>query len=203
MKKVLGGCLLVALLALLVGGAATWWLLLRPAWNAGSQFIGATAQLAELAQLDARVSNRTTFAPPADGRIPAAGLTRFLAVQQTVKDRVGPALATLDARLRAMPSGIPGSAKAPELAQVLGTYGDIFGLVREAKLAQVDALNAQNLSLAEYRWIRGQAYAALARDALRQGNPATEATASDADAERLAPHRQLLKQTAVVAWLGL
>lgn len=201
MKKVLGGCLIVALLALVVGGGAAWWFVLRPAWNAGNQFLDAANQIADLARLEAQVHNRTAFAPPDDGRIPDESLSRFLAAQQTIQDRLGPTLTTLEAKYRQIEAEAGSRGVQPGLTEALGAYGDLFSLVRQAKQAQVDALNAQNLSLDEYRWIRVQAYAALASGAPPSGASADAALA--ANVQRLAPHRELLAQTAVVAWLGL
>ena len=202
MKKVLGGCLIVALLALVVGGGAAWWFVLRPAWNAGSQFIGAANQLAELAQIEAKVHNRSAFSPPGDGRIPDEALGRFLAVQQSIKDRLGPTLDTLESKYRQIEADAKANGGKPGLADALGAYGDLFTLVRDAKQAQVDALNGQNLSLEEYRWIRGQAYAALAGGTL-QPETSAQPTALGDNARRLAPHQELLTNTAVVAWRGM
>ena len=202
MKKILGGCLIVALLALVVGGGATWWFVLRPVWNAGSQVVGAASQLAELAQIESKVHNRTAFSPPDDGRISDEALSRFLAVQQAIKDRLGPTLDELQAKYQQIETDAKANGGKPGIADVLGAYGDLFSLVRDAKQSQVDALNGQNLSLEEYRWIRGQAYAALAGGTLQAGTSA-EPTAFGDNARRLAPHRELLAKTAVVAWLGM
>ncbi len=202
MKKILGGCLIITLLALVVGGGATWWFVLRPAWNAGSQFMNAASQVAELAKLDETVKNRSAFSPPADGRISEAALDRFIATQQAIQARVGTNLATLEAKYRQIETDAKTAGKRVGPSEVLGAYGDLFSLVREAKEAQVEALNAQNLSLEEYRWLRKQAYAALAGSALAS-TPTEEGSALTDNAKQLAPHRELLTRTAVGAWLGL
>ncbi|MEJ5208683.1 MAG: hypothetical protein WDA70_03380 [Lysobacteraceae bacterium] len=200
MKKVLGGCLIVGLLLLVVGGGATWWFVLRPAWNAGSQFIGAATQMADLAKIDTQVKNRAAFTPPADGVISDAGLQRFIAVQSSVRDQVGPALATLEGKYKELQQ----QGQKPGATEVLNAYGDLFSLIRQAKQAEVDAVNAQNLSLAEYRWMRSQVYGALLREGMdgarKQGG---EKVSTDPNLQRLSQHRELLAQTAVMAWLGL
>ncbi len=200
MKKALGGCLIVALLLLVVGGGATWWFVLRPAWNAGNQFLQAANQITELAKLDGQVRNRASFTAPADGRISDEALNRFLATQRAIKDQVGPKLATLEAKYDKIADDKKASGKDPGVTEMMQAYGDLFGLLHDAKKAQIDALNQQNLSLEEYRWIRTQAYVALAQEGL----PASDEPAAPAsNAQRLAPHRELLKETAVMAWLGL
>lgn len=200
MKKALTGCLLVAVLAIAVGGGALWYFVLRPAWNAGSELLGTAAQYAELAQLDAQVANQDDFTPPADGRLDDETLQRFVAVQQDLDARVGARLATLEARYREIEAEQGASGQVPSMQQALVAYGDLFGLLREARQAQVDALNAQNMSLAEYRWAREQAYAALALAVMPQLPPGTDAALA-ANAETLRPHRELLARTMATTWL--
>lgn len=203
MKKALGGCLIVALLLLVLGGGALWWFVLRPAWNAGSQFMGAATQLAELAQIDMQVTNRSVWTPPSDGIVPDASLQRFLAVQQTLQARVGTQLRVLETKYEELESRTTASGTEPGLIDVVGAYGDLFALVREAKLAQVEALNAQGMSLDEYRWVRGEAYTALGLTDTDTAPDMLQGGALASNAERLRPHRELLLQTAATAWLGL
>ena len=200
MKKALTGCLLVSVLVLAVGGGALWYFFLRPAWNAGSELVGAAKQWTELAQIDAQVANASDFTPPADGLIAGDTLQRFLAVQQDLEARVGARLATLEAKYREIEAQQTANGQVPSMQQAIGAYGDLFGLLKEAKQAQVDALNAQNLSLAEYRWARNQAYAALALTAMPQVPVGTDAALS-ANAETLRPHRELLARTLATTWL--
>lgn len=202
MKKALGGCLVVALLLLVVGGGALWWFVLRPAWQAGSEFMGAATQLAEIAQIEARVDNRTAFAVPDDGAIPPDTLVRFLAVQEALRTRVGDKLAVLEAKYRDLEARTGAQGGEPGLGDVIGAYGDLFGLLREAKLAQVEALNAQGMSLDEYRWARAQAYTALGLVGVDEIPGALQDGAVAANAQQLRDHRALLEQTAATAWLG-
>lgn len=200
MKKGLAGCLIVALLALVVAGGALWWFVLRPMWTAGSELIGAAQQWTELAQLDAQVGNQSPFDPPGDGRLAGETLQRFLAVQQDLDARIGARLATLETKYREIEAQQRASGRQPSLQQAIGAYGDLFGLLKEARLAQVEALNAQNLSLAEYRWARNQAYAALALSAMPQLPAGTDAALA-ANAETLRPHQELLTRTLATTWL--
>lgn len=200
MKKALTGCLLVSLLVLAVGGAALWYFVLRPGWNAASELIDTGKQWTELVQIDAQVANAEEFAPPSDGRLGGDTLQRFLAVQQDLDARIGARLATLETKYREIEAQQQASGQAPSMQQAIGAYGDLFGLLKEAKQAQVDALNAQNLSLAEYRWARNQAYAALALTAMPQIPAGTDA-ALTANAETLRPHRELLARTLATTWL--
>jgi hypothetical protein len=200
MKKALGGCLVVALLVLVVGGGALWWFVLRPAWNAGSEMVAAAQQWTELAQLEQKVQNRDAFDAPPDGVIPADTTQRFLAVQQSIDTRMGDRLKALEAKYDELEAQQRASGREPDLQQVMAAYGDLFGLIKEARLAQIDALNALRMSTAEYRWARGQAYAALALAAMPQVPEGTDAAlAANADAVRA--HQELLARTLATTWL--
>jgi hypothetical protein len=131
---------------------------LRPAWDTGSAMLDAARQWTELAQLEQQVDNRAGFDPPSDGVLPPETLQRFFAVQQQIDARLGTRLEVLDAKYRTIQAELKASAQEPTLQHVLGAYGDMFGLIKDLKRAQIDALNAQRLSLAEYRWARNQAY---------------------------------------------
>lgn len=200
MKKALTGCLVVALLALVIGGGALWWFVLRPAWNAGSEMVAAAQQWTELVQIEAKIDNQSAFEAPADGVIPGEVLTRFVAVQTQIDARVGDRLALLQSRYEAIEAQQGQDGKEPGLQALLGAYGDLFGLLKEAKQSQVDALNAQRMSLDEYRWTRNRAYAALGLDAAALGTT-SPTDASNANATALQPHRELLVRTLATAWL--
>lgn len=200
MKKALGGCLIVGLLLLVIGGGATWWFVLRPAWNAGNQFLQAANHITELAKLEGEVRNKSGFTPPADGRISDEALNRFLATQRMIKDQIGPKLATLEDKYDKIAADKKASGKDPGLTEMMQASGDLFGLLYDAKKVQIEALNTQNLSLQEYRWIRTQAYVALAQEDVSASD---DPQAPASNAQRLAPHRELLQETAVMAWLGL
>ena len=46
------------------------------------------------------------------------------------------------------------------MAEAVGAYRDLFGIIAEAKKAQVDALNAQGFSVDEYTWVKTRVYEA-------------------------------------------
>lgn len=200
MKKVLAGCLGVSVLGLVLGGGALWWFVLRPAWNAGSEMMAAAQQWAELVQIESRVDTTTPFEAPADGLIPPQSLQRFVAVQQRIDAAVGDRLKVLESRYDEMQARNKAQGTEPGLQALIGAYGDVFGLLREVKQQQVDALNAQRMSLAEYRWTRMQSYSALGLDAARLSGSSPTDT-GNANAVALQPHRDLLIRTAATAWL--
>ena len=52
---------------------------------------------------------------------------------------------------------------------MIGFWRDLGGLASEAKRRQVEALNEQGFSVAEYEWVREQVYLALGMDTLAVG----------------------------------
>jgi hypothetical protein len=201
MKKTVGGCLVVVLIVLILAAVGAYWFVLRPMWNAGSELVGAAQQWAELAQIEQKLDNKAEFTPPADEVIPAITVARFLAVQEAIDARMGDRLKQLEAKYREIEAGKAGNSTATDAVQALGAYGDLFGLIKEAKQTQIDALNAQQFSLAEYRWVRNTAYAALGLDATGMVTAPGTSPAASANAAALAPQRDLLLRTLPVMWI--
>ncbi|MGI8672036.1 MAG: hypothetical protein ACR2LU_05465 [Luteitalea sp.] len=153
MKKIVIGCGLALLLVTIAGAAGLYYFVYRPARS----FVTSMAQLSEVAELDQQVSNTRSFTAPVAGALTPAQVTRFVAVQEAMHGRLGARATELEAKYKEM------SNRSPEnhnIAEVVGAYRDVFGLIAEAKRAQVDALNAQQFSLEEYAWVRTRVYEA-------------------------------------------
>jgi hypothetical protein len=168
MKKVLIGCGVVSLLLLVGGGIAAYYLVVKPTMEvAGGAIdsareavakVGAAAQTIEaMRALESEVTAPGEYTAPADGALEQVQVERFLAVHQAVIDRLGPERERIAQAVDTAPAQGEVAAIAGSFAALAG-LGDI-GLA--AKRAQVDALNAQGLSLAEYRWIRQAGIEAL------------------------------------------
>jgi hypothetical protein len=202
MKKVLIGCGVVSLLVLVGGGIAAYYLVVKPAAQiAGSAIdgareavakVGAAAQTIEaMRALEADVAAQGPYTAPADGALAQAQVERFLAVHQAVIDRLGPERARIAQAVEANPAQGDVAALAGSFAALAG-LGDI-GLA--AKRAQVEALNAQGLSLAEYRWIRQAGIEALIAGGIELSAGASGARA----AEMIRQAQQAAQQAAAAA----
>jgi hypothetical protein len=150
MKKGLIGCLLVGVIVIAAGAGLAYFYVLRPIIGAGNAVVQGARDWARTADAVAAIRNQSPYAPPADGRLTPEQVNRFVAILGDVQLRLGPDFETL--RTQAEPSG---AASPSSAAAGLGP------LVARAREALVDGLNTQDMSLAEYRWIRDQAYAAL------------------------------------------
>lgn len=202
MKKAVTGCLVVVLLAVVLGGAAGYWFIVRPMWNAGSAMVDAASQWQQVAELEQEVDSDAAYTAPDDGRLSADQVRDFVAIQQAIADALGEDWKTLEAKYEALESEMSEQGREPDLAETFGAYQDLSGLILTAKRAQVDALNRAGLGLEEYRWIRDQSYAALGLAAADNAPTQFEGTALAANAELLRPHRELLQQTLATSWLG-
>lgn len=200
--KLLGGCLAVALLVLVVGGGAVYWIVLRPLWQGASALMDTAQQWQQVAQLEQQVRNREPFRAPADARLDPARVAAFVAVQQAMSERLGDRWQQLEAKYAELKASQQRDGREPGVQDMFVAYADLSGLIVEAKRAQVEALNTSGLSLEEYRWVRGQAFAALGLAAQDATPPALAGSALQANAELLRPHRELLVKTAASAWLG-
>lgn len=213
MKKLVIGCLFFVLLLGIGGAIAGYFFVYRPA----KQYVASFAELSKVAEADARVANRSAFTPPATGELTPQMVQRFMAVQDTVKTRLGTRMDTLQEKYRRFDN----EQERPGIADVIGAYRDIAGVITEAKVAQVDALNAQGFSLAEYAWVRREVYRAAGlpgpgidlskiAEAIQQGKvpegPVQETLAGNAPAANrtlVAPHAKRLEEQVALAWFGL
>jgi hypothetical protein len=220
-RNVVLGCAVVLLLAVIAGGVAFYYFV----WTPGRALIAsgteAFATLEELGRLEEGIEDRSPYTPPADRRLTAAQVDRLMAVQQSVRGDLGSRFEELEARYDSRTGG----DAEPSIREVLGFWRDLGGLATEAERRQVEALNAEGFSLAEYEWVREQAYLALGMEALAIGLDDVVTAARDGgldgmeelsrrqeQADRavppenralVEPHRDQLAEWAPLALLGL
>ena len=148
------GCLVALLVLALVIGGLVWWFVIRPVQGV----LGNLTNLSQLEELDKQIRNTAAYTPPSNGEISPDQLERLLSVERSIKTQVGERLKQLESKYQSL-----GEVNAQNFSQALEGMGDMFKVLVEAKKAQVDALNAQNFSKNEYRWVRGGAFQALSQ----------------------------------------
>ncbi|HEX5386632.1 MAG TPA: hypothetical protein VFW66_08045 [Gemmatimonadales bacterium] len=219
MKKVAIGC--VVLLVLLgAGGVAGSYFV----YHKVSSTVSGFAELRRIPELERSVRNQATYVPPASGEPSEAQLQQLLQVQAAVAQRLGDEGQRLERTYHEYLRD-EHRATAADLPALVSAYRDLaVGYVR-GKRAQIDALNDVGFSLKEYRWVRGQVYAALDMriveldlprlfaeaekgrvPRLAEGGtmPAGRAPAPSAATRKLvAPYRKRLEQAAPLAFVGL
>ncbi|MEZ5316373.1 MAG: hypothetical protein R2752_03125 [Vicinamibacterales bacterium] len=157
MKKLAIGCGVVALLAIVAGGIGVYYVMHR----IGST-VASFAALGQIPDIEKGVENTSSYVPPDSGEFTEAQLASLLAVQSAVRQKLGDRFTELDAKYKTLSESLKErDATVLDAPALLSAYSDLAAAYLDAKRWQVEALNAQHLSLAEYRWIRKQAYAAM------------------------------------------
>lgn len=208
----------IGLVVLLVGGGAIalYALVYQP-------FIGPMLQqgrqLEQLQTMNTRIERQEPFTPPADSQLTGAQVERFLAVQRAVYDSVHARLDSAAATIRELERRAR-SGEEPGFQEVLGWFSSFSGALATAKRVQVRALNAQDFSLGEYRWVRTQVFQAMGKQAPPLGveravgrsqaglrvdrvMPPFEGRASEPNRGLIEPHRATLDSLALIARFGL
>ncbi len=153
-KKIALGCGLALLLTGIVAAGLAYYTY-RQVSATFTQF----AALAEAPELEKSVKNREVYVAPASEEITEAQIEKLVKVQADVRQRLGERIAAFEKQYKTLVDKKEASiADGPKILQA---YADLASTWMDAKRAQVEALNATNLSLDEYRWIRDQAYRAL------------------------------------------
>ena len=215
MKKLLIGCLVLAVVLAVTAGAASYYL-----YRKVDSTISGFKELGTVPELERSVRNKTPFTPPASGELTGAQLERYLAVQQQVRARLGAGAAEIEQKYKTLLA--KDSATIVDAPAIISAYRDLAKTYVEAKRAQVAALNDAGLSLDEYRWVRRQAYAGIGMPLMEldvaqimadvkaghtpaQPTPSLNLTptARPATVKLVEPHRKALEANAGLAFFGL
>jgi len=207
MKNFAIGCLGVLVVLAVVGGGVAWFKVIKP----GMEFAGGIAELGrEYSELNESIDNRSGFTPPADGELNEERFQRFLAAQRQMRNELEGRLGELQEKYEALEDEIDERGGQAGLGDMMAAYGDLTGLLIDAKRAQVDALNSQDFSLQEYTWVRDQVYRAIGESVAvaavsngAGGGGEYETSIPEATREMVEPHREELLEGHALAWWGL
>jgi hypothetical protein len=169
-KKVLVGCLLALVLlgVLAAVGLYLAWEFVRPVIRTVSDVTDGVTRLGGLAEIEEGLQNTGAFAAPESGELTPAQVERFIRVQRQVRLALGTRGEAFAAKYRQMSGRLPdGSPRVPSLPELLGGVGDLSSVYLDAWRAQVQAMNAERFSRAEFGWVRARVYQAAGLDAVR------------------------------------
>jgi hypothetical protein len=152
-KKLLLGCLVVSLLGLIVVSVSLYVFVYRPARD----YLSGLLEMGEVAEMSQAIEDKRAYEPPSDGLLTEQQVERFVAVQRGIITRLGERSANLSQKYQPLAEGLE-SGGTPSFSDLLSAWRDIGGIIREAKQAQVDGINANNFSEEEYRWVRDRSY---------------------------------------------
>jgi hypothetical protein len=209
-KGVVIGCSAVLVL-LVVAGAFAWFKVVAPAFKAGSELIGIARQIEQFQSLNSDIRDQSPFSAPADGALSPAQLEAVLQVQRHIRDGMAHRLQELEQRYQALEAEFKAGDRQPGIDDLARAYGDLFGLIVDAKRLQIDALNRQGLSMEEYQWARMATLQAAGMSVSGilnlEGDIARKVRAQhqvhESNVALVEPHAKELVETAVVAALGL
>jgi hypothetical protein len=159
MKKILTGCLIVLVIAMIGFAVAGYYAYraMKPVIDNASNYMD-TARVVE--QLGAAIRDKSPFVPPENGELTATQVERFLAVQTRVRAELGDKWDEVQKKSAAIRARADKNSKDWTLTEFTKVFSEIGSIWITARRAQVDALNVQRFSEAEYQWVRDRVYEA-------------------------------------------
>ena len=222
MKKILTGCLIVIVIAMIGFGVAAFYAYraMKPVIDNASSYLD-KARLVD--RLGASINNKTPFPPPSSGELTAAQVERFIAVQTRVRSELGDKWGDIEQKSAAIRARAEKNSNDWTLAELTQVFSEIGNIWIEARQAQVNALNVQKFSEAEYEWVRRRVYEAagvhlagnmdlsmieqLARDKMNGSGmelpPMDLPKIPEKNIELVKPHAAKIKEWIPMAVLGL
>jgi hypothetical protein len=221
-KKFVAGCLIVLAIAVIglsvVGFYAYRWA--RPMIDSTANYLDRARELSRLAD---RITNKSPYVQPEKGELTAVQVERFVAVQTRVRDELGARWTEIESKSAQIREKTRENKRDLMFAEFTSVFSDLAGIYSEARRAQVNALNVQRFSDAEYTWVRRRVYEAagveiaggidmskieeLAREGAMKSNvklpDMPKPTVPEANIKLVKPHLAKIKEWVPMAFLGL
>jgi hypothetical protein len=178
-KKLLVGCLIIAVLGAIVFAVGGYFLYRAASpvlENARNYLEG----MSELGELEKEIANTAPHAPPESGELTEAQVERFVRVQDSVRAALGQRFNEIEQKYEHLKANAE-ARKQPSMGEMLSALSDIANVFVQARRFQVNALNQEGFSQAEYSWVRDRIFQAAGmevtsmvdlkklEDAVRQG----------------------------------
>ena len=222
MKKILTGCLIVLVVAIIgfsvAGFYAYRWA--QPLIQSTGDYLDRARDMARLAD---RIQNKAPFIPPESGELTKTQVERFIAVQTRVRDELGARWTEIETKSAQIREKTAENHRELSFAEVASVFSDLTGIYLEARQQQVNALNIHKFSDGEYAWVRRRVYEAAGielaggidlsklESAMREGTQRPNLTLPDmpkpqvppANLALVKPHLAKVKEWVPMAVLGL
>jgi hypothetical protein len=159
MKKILAGCLIVAVIAMIGFGVAAFYAYraIRPVIDNASTYMD---RAREVTRLGDDIKIKTRYEPPKNGELTPAQVERFIAVQTRVRSDLGSQWDQIEKKSADIRAKADANRKDWTLAEFTSVFSEIGGIWVAGRKAQVNALNIQRFSEEEYEWVRRRVYEA-------------------------------------------
>jgi hypothetical protein len=158
MKKLLVGCLVIALFAAVlfaVGG----YLLYRAAAPVLEDARSYLQGLTDLGEIEKDIANQSPYSAPAGGELTEEQVQRFVRVQDNVRAAMGQRMTEIEEKYKHLKANAE-NREQPSIGEVLGALREVSGLFTQARRYQIEALNREKFSQDEYRWVRNRVFEA-------------------------------------------
>jgi hypothetical protein len=160
MKKILTGCLIVVVIAIIGVGAAGYYAYraVRPVIDNASNYM---EKAREVTRLGENIEIKTPFEPPAGGELTQQQVERFIAVQTRVRSDMSDKWTQIEQKSKEMREKVADrNNKDWSITEFTQVFSEIANIWVDARKSQVKALNVQKFSEAEYEWVRKRVYEA-------------------------------------------
>lgn len=159
MKKILGGCLIVLVIAAIGLAAAGFYAYraMKPVIDDAANYMD---KAREVAKLGDQINIKTPYEPPANGELTQQQVERFIAVQTRVRSDLGDRWGQIEKKSQELKAKADANRKDWTLSEFTSVFSDIANIWVEARQSQVKALNIQRFSEGEYEWVRRRVYEA-------------------------------------------
>lgn len=215
MKKILVGCLIVAVVGSIAAGVGLYYFV----WSPLRDFAN---KAEELATLDEQVENRQPYEEPSDELLTQVQVDRFVSVQRSIRQALGEDYQDVHAKVEELDQRRKSGGQEPGFFEVAGLVRDVFGMISTSKRAQIEALNEAGFSLEEYSWVRQNFYQALGAawantsweqvvqaaqdgeiEAITEQQEEIKASVPEANRQLVAPYQEEFNDWAGFAFFGL
>ena len=159
MKKILVGCLIVVVIAIIGVGAAGYFAYraVKPVIDNASNYM---EKAREVTRLGENITVKTKFEPPASGELTRPQVERFIAVQTRVRSELSDKWTEIEQKSKELREKADRKRQDWTLTEFTSVFSDIANIWVDARKSQVNALNIQKFSEAEYEWVRRRVYEA-------------------------------------------
>ena len=158
MKKLLIGCLVILVLGGVLFGVGAYYLYraASPVLENARDYLDRFSQLGEL---EKQIKNQSPYAAPENGELTKEQVDRFTRVQAQVRTALGQRFDEIEEKYKHLKANADRSTQ-PTVGEMFSALGELAGVVTDARRAQVNALNQEGFSSAEYTWVRSRVYQA-------------------------------------------
>ena len=159
MKKILAGCLIVLAIAMIGFAVAGFYAYraMKPVIENAANYMD---KAREVARLGEEIRIKSPFEPPKNGELTSGQVERFIAVQTRVRSELGDKWGEIEKKSAEIKRKADANSQDWTLAEFTSVFSDLANIYLDGRRAQVNALNVQKFSEAEYQWVRIRVYEA-------------------------------------------